>query len=107
MSVPYYQDYNKMTTECSFHGSEPLHGHLWCSVNGSALFAIEHEPLHSECLNITVVADSTRSVWNLSVVLHGCDQVQLRCGSKRADGSGDLSSPVTLRVLESKEGGCT
>lgn len=105
-----------MTTVCSYRPGL-FCGNLQLSLNGTTDFisnkthffgcgtitvSFVHCPQKCNCLNLTAVPDCTESKWNISLVLHGCDQVLLQCGNIGSGGSEELSGSVTLRALESK-----
>ena len=109
MSIVRYEDYNRMNTECIYNGSESFGGSLQYKVNSRTPISFSRpETRNSGCATVTLESDlhNASKNWNISVVLQGCDQVQVRCGNKRADSSYELSSPLTLRV-QSKEACCT
>ena len=112
MSMLYYEDCNKMFLECSFNDTNDTNytfpGFLHCSVNSSTPFSFfpvnQH---HFGCGTITLLTKA-KNYWNISLVLQGCDQVQLQCGNNGAGGKSlELSSPLTLGVLQGKEACCT
>ena len=99
-----------MILECSYNDTEQFEGFLHCSVNSSTPFNITLEDQHHfGCGTITLLTDSSsqRYNWTISVVLQGCDQVQLQCGNRGANHTQyELSSPATFGV-QSKEACCT
>ena len=99
ISEPHYEDFNRMVVNCSSNGTEQMPVVLWCSFDGHDAIAL---PLsmtrHSGCVAATALSNLS-----ISLVLHGCDQVELRCGNKTSTGTHHFSASVTLRTLESKE----
>lgn len=107
LSIVRYEDYNRVITECTFNASEPFYGFLQYKVNNRTPISFSRAETHnSGCATVTLETDlrNASKNWNISVVLQGCDQVQVRCGNKRRDCSYDLSSPV---ILKGKEACCT
>lgn len=107
LAAPIYLDYNRLNTVCSFKGPDlfPSNPCVSCSLDGSATCVSSLDMIHrcdGGCGDFTVITDSVGSNWTVSVVLQGCDQVQLRCGNMKSDGRVELSDPLTLSVLPSK-----
>ena len=103
LTFSHYEDYNKIIVELS-----PQPTTLWCMFNGLTSLGFNSEQsYHFECGRVTAQAvnESSGPKWIIKVVLQDCHQVQLRCGKRFGDkiGTYNLSSAVTLSVLESEE----
>ena len=104
LATPVYERYNILTTKCSYRSGQlerPLL--LWFNGNVSV-----HAPLNQTyqfdvlgCARTTVVSDSSRTNWNISMTLD-CDHVQLQCGMIKANGDAELSNLVDFTRLESE-----
>ena len=97
ISEPHYEHFNKMAVNCSSNGTEQMPDPLWCTFDGHDAIALPlSKTRHSGCVAATALS-------SISLVLHGCDQVELRCGNKTSTGNDLFSASATLRTLERKE----
>ena len=95
-----------MIVNCSYNGSAFEELTLFCRLDGNITFPLNSSrsaPPPFECVTISVSLDTPKRTWSITVVLQGCSQVSLQIGKKRSTGSYDLSKPVNLTVLKSKE----
>ena len=99
ISAPHYEDFNKMIVNCSSNGAEQMPDPLWCSFDGHDPIALPlSKTRRSGCVAATALPNS-----RISVVLQGCNRVELRCGNVKWKNNSALSTSVVLWSLESKE----
>ena len=69
---------------------------LWCSFDGHDPIALPlSKTRRSGCVAATALPNS-----RISLVLHGCNQVELRCGNRQSNGMVDFSRSSIQRLLE-------